>query len=171
MADIISFEAYKQKHLLKAKDAKKKLVGSTDPSLSQSLEGLIEELFRSGDGGGSTRVGAFVSATGKVSLLEEGKSLKVKFNVNGLLKEELRLRLTENILYLDIHRLDEGEPLAESQKHGVGVKALSQCLPLPYAVQKSTAKATLQGGELVVELHRELEAKIKEKEIPISDIE
>lgn len=169
MAEIIDLKTSREKKLKakarKAARAKKK--PHQEPG--EAFQNLLSQLL----GGGSidpAAIEGIMASTQAVQLRETPTELHVLFNMQGLLKEELRLRISNNQLTVDIlQSQDDSKTIIDPSKIKPenAPKALSQSLPLPLPVEAAGAKAEFKDGELKVILKKKQKPQAPSFDIPI----
>lgn len=169
MAKIISFE--QKKHERAERRINEAMKKAQSERLGKAFEGLLKSVMQEAKFLGPNQ--AAVQNPAGVEVKTEGNKVEVIFELNGFLKNELRVRLVNNLLFVDIskpHNVTlEAESIEEIERQmgPVDFQGMSQCIPLPFAVEREGAKASFDNGKLHVTMIRKRTARKTGIQIPI----
>lgn len=104
----------------------------------------------------------------KLDVTETRDALKVKAELPGLSKDDVRITVTQNVLSISGERkapaLPEGAcPLREERSFG----RFERSVELPVPIETEQTKAAFANGVLTVTLHKREEAKPKEIQVEV----
>ena len=168
MAKIISFEKAKEKRSKKEREARIAAEqGISSEQAHAAFQDLLSQVF-----GGISAAGESLKSAATVVMHESKEELRLHFQLKGLLKEEVKVRIVNDHLVLDVYRADsDGKTVIDPSKAKPGQlkKALSQKIPLPVPVEEEDARAEFRPGELVVYLKKKHIPEPKGTEIPLTE--
>jgi len=138
-----------------------------DPKVQAALKVLLAEMFQGADLDG----GAVNLIPQTVMIQETEEQVIVRLQVRGLLREELRLRFSNNHLLVDFYEFDpERQTIIDPTKINWDQmkKIQSQKIPLPMSVVEHGARARFNEGVLTVYLTKKAaQPETRLREIPL----
>jgi len=169
MAEIISFAEKKQAKREKLREQWLHQARSkANDRLQKAFQNLMNEIIS-----GNILVnesGGILQKPNGIEFRETEKALFLKFHLKNFKRENLRVRVTDQMICVDLIGAGQTSenPDSVTQDNATNqVQSISHCVPLPFSVVKDSVRAKFKEGALYLELPRATEAASSERIVPV----
>lgn len=167
MGELISFAEKKQEQREKRRQEKaSRARKEANEQLQNAFQNLMNDILT-----GSISLpeaSGILQKPNGIEFRETEKALFLKFALKDFKKENLKVRVTDQMICVDLLGNDKMETASpEVNSPNKPIQSISQCVPLPFSVVKEEVKAKFENGNLFLELPRAAESQSSERIVPI----